>query len=65
LACDNNIDESKKDEETRLIIFEYERGSEAVREEWTENHAKIVYLLSRFGRAALSPDENETWLRQV
>ena len=47
------------------MVFEYEEGSSTVREEWSENHAKLVYLLSRFGRAAMTADEKETWLRQV
>lgn len=36
-----------------------------VEDKWSENHCKLVYLISRWGRSALSPEEKESWLRQV
>lgn len=61
--CDDK--DKEEEEEERGILFEYEEGDAVVQERWNENHAKLVYLISRFGRSAMTANEKETWLRQV
>ena len=34
-------------------------------EEWSYDHARLLYLVSLYARGARTPDENEGWIRQV
>jgi hypothetical protein len=55
----------EEEEDDVSVEYEYEDGGKTVKDEWTENHCKLVYLISRWGRAAQSAEEKETWLRQT
>ena len=41
-----------------------EEGSEGEEAEWTADHLKLLYLISRYAKVALSADENESWIRK-
>jgi len=34
-------------------------------EEWSYDHARLLYLVSLYAKSARTPDENEGWIRQV
>eukprot|EP00949_MAST-11_sp_MAST-11-sp1_P000116 g116.t1 len=34
-------------------------------EEWKEEHCLILYMVSLYGKCSLSPNENETWIRDT
>ena len=34
-------------------------------EEWTNDHLKLLYLISRYAECASSPDEREGWIRKT
>ena len=36
-----------------------------IRMKMTENHLKLIYLISRYGKCATTPEEEETWIREV
>jgi len=57
-------DDGGEDEESEeeVILFVNDAGEE---EEWTENHMKIIFLISLFGEVAATEDDKETWLRQM
>jgi|EP01043_Picozoa_sp_COSAG02_P024298 hypothetical protein len=39
-------------------------GSEGEEAEWTADHLKLLYLISQYAKVALSPDDNEGWIRK-
>lgn len=62
------------DSDDEVVEFVYTRpvderrpelGMEEVKEEWTVDHAKLAYMISRYARAARSASEKEGWIRQV
>ena len=36
-----------------------------VREFWTVNHAKALFLMSKFAQAAVTAEDAESWIRQI
>ena len=66
-----NEDVTEGDEdEPETMVFKYtkknEDGSqEHIEEEWSVEHAKILYLMSKYARASRSAEEKEGWVRQV
>ena len=58
------------DDEDETMIFKYtkknEDGSqEHIEEEWSVEHAKILYLMSKYAKAARKADDAEGWIRQI
>ena len=62
------------DDDDEMIMFKYERfldkekpelGKEKVEENWSTDLAKLLYMLSRYGKCALTPDDVESWIRQL
>ena len=39
-------------------------ASEDEEEEWTNDHLKLLYMISRFAECATQPDEPESWIRK-
>eukprot|EP00941_MAST-03F_sp_MAST-3F-sp1_P000708 g708.t1 len=42
-----------------------EKAVELIEEGWSADHAKLVYLISRYGKCAESKNENESWIRET
>lgn len=40
-------------------------GYEIVEEEWSIDHAKLLYMLSKFAKCALHATDVESWMRQI
>ena len=57
--------EAEEGEDEEQVAFEYNDKGKIVRETWSKNHCKLVYLISRYGRSALTAQDKETWLRVV
>ena len=56
--------------ESGVVVFTFEEAQEGglvheVQEEWSEEHAKLLYLISRYARCAESADDYEGWLRHI
>ena len=66
LQSDNqNSEEEEEEEEEETIIFRYERvlpdeKVEKVEEVWSAEHAKILYLMSKYAKAARIVDDTES-----
>ena len=63
-------DGGSEDDEDETMIFKYTKknedgSSEIIEEEWSIEHAKILYLMSKYAKAALSADDQEGWIRQI
>ena len=61
---------SEDSDEDETMIFKYTKknedgSSEIIEEEWSIEHAKILYLMSKYAKAALSPEDQEGWIRQI
>ena len=59
-----------EDDEDETMIFKYTKknedgSSEIIEEEWSIEHGKILYLMSKYAKAALSADDQEGWIRQI
>ena len=67
-------------EQAEMVIFRYERevltnakikggkrevAIELIEEGWSADHAKLVYLISNYGKPAVSAKETETWIRET
>ena len=71
LQSDNqNSEEEEEEEEEETIIFRYERvlpdeKVEKVEEVWSAEHAKILYLMSKYAKAARTVDDTESWIRSI
>jgi WD repeat-containing protein 35 len=40
-------------------------GVQVVEEEWTANHAKLLYLISKFAVSARTAQDQESWIRSL
>ena len=61
---------SEDSDEDETMIFKYTKknedgSSEIIEEEWSMEHAKILYLMSKYAKAALAPEDQEGWIRQI
>ena len=54
-------------EEEEVIRFraDEEVDENATEEEWSYDHARLPYLVSKFAMCALDPNEKEGWIRQL
>ena len=39
-------------------------GGEEEEEEWTNDHLKLLYLVSNYAKQALQPEDAESWIRK-
>ena len=59
------------DDDEEPFIFKYTRtrkedgAMEIVEEQWSADHARILYLMSLYAKCSTSPTETEGWIRQV
>ena len=63
-----NDDEDDDDDEPVLYHWtevKKDGTSEQVIEQWSPDHAKILYMMSLYARAAASAEENEGWIRSI
>ena len=58
---DAPLEEASGSEEESEEEEEEEEGGE---EEWTDDHLKLLYMISRYAKQAASPDDEETWIRK-
>lgn len=42
---------------------DYSGSGEEEEEEWTNDHLKLLYLVSNYAKAAATPDDKEGWVR--
>jgi WD repeat-containing protein 35 len=55
MASENGSD----DEKTVKFLYEGEE------EEWSHDHVRLLYLMSKYAIRALRPEDKEGWIRQV
>ena len=54
-----------------VVVFTYREpvstgsGMQDVQEEWSEEHAKLLYLISRFAMSARTASDYESWIRHI
>ena len=53
-------------------MFEYKEPVSAdgetvkiVMEEWSKEHAKVLYLMSKYAVCAVTAEDTESWIRQI
>ena len=52
---------SREDEDASASEVSEEEDEE---EEWTNDHLKLLYMISKFAECALTPDDDEGWIRK-
>eukprot|EP00501_MAST-03F_sp_TOSAG23-6_P001054 GSMAST32.ASY1.ANO1.1097.1 assembled CDS len=72
--------QADEEDQTEIVIFRYERevhisskiknnkrevAIELIEEGWSVDHAKLVYLISCYGKPVQSQSETETWIREI
>ena len=63
-------DDDDDDDDVPPVKYKYtvkhEDGtSEIIEEEWSPEHAKILHLMSLYAKCALTPTDNESWIRSI
>ena len=66
---DDDDDDDDDDDEPPVkytYTIKHEDGtSELVEEEWSPEHAKILYLMGLYAKCALTASDNESWIRNI
>jgi hypothetical protein len=64
------IEDEEEDDDDEPVIYTYtlkhdDGTSELIQEEWSEQHAKILHLMSLYAKCALTASDNESWIRNI
>jgi hypothetical protein len=60
-----NTNENEDEPESK-VVFVWDDGDGLKHiEEYSEDHAKLLYLVSLYARCALTPDDREGWMRMI
>ena len=62
----DDVDDDDKEE---MLTFQYADTVEGekvdVEEDWTYEHGKLLYLISKYARAAETAEDQESWIRKI
>lgn len=61
----SSIVQLNMEEESIRFKPDKEVDPDAVEEEWSFDHARLLYLVSKFAMCACDPNEKESWIRQL
>ena len=63
MAKEYGDDESAEEQSEEEQEESEEEEEEEEEEEWTDEHLKLLYMISRYAECAATPDDDETWIR--
>eukprot|EP01050_Picozoa_sp_SAG11_P027489 SAG11_NODE_6985_length_1214_cov_1.258296_1_plen_199_part_00 len=63
-ASYSEADQYSDEEQSEAYTASDAESDEGEEEEWTNDHLKLLYMISKYAECALTPDDDEGWIRK-